>query len=76
MKPMIWVMKTTFVKPTKWQLAVIFLASITTATSGIIMVSAYANLNSPTVDRTPVVYQFFYPEPFERENGFDAKLFS
>lgn len=52
--------------PTKWQVFLLVLASITTATSGTILVSAYSELNSPTVNRSPIIYQFVFPEPFER----------
>lgn len=52
--------------PTKWQVFLLVLASISTATSGTILVTAYGELSSPMVDKSPIIYQFIFPEPFER----------
>jgi hypothetical protein len=74
--PMALKMETSFVKPRKLQLLAIFAASITTAISGVMLVTAYSMLNAPTVDRNPVLYQFVYPEPYDRPSEFKNRLFS
>lgn len=74
MMPMIFMMATLLIKPTKLQLIILFIASITTATSAAIFASAYYNFNAPTVDKNPVVYEFIYPEPYDRTVNFQLKL--
>ncbi len=67
-------METSLAKPTVLQLLTIFAASITTAISGIMLLTAYVMLESPTVDRNPTLYQFIYPEPYERPSEFKNRL--
>ena len=73
---MILMMKVELVKPTKWHIALLFVASISTAVSGTILVAAYTNLTAPTVDKNPIVYKFGYSEPYERPQEFTVKLYS
>lgn len=68
--PMILLMATSLIKPTKFQLLIIFIASFTTAVSGSMIISAYVNLNSLNVDKSPVIYNFTYPDGYDRPNEF------
>jgi len=62
--------------PTKWQVFLLVLASISTATSGTILISAYSELSSPTVNKSPIIYQFVFPEPYERSIPLQTRIVS